>query len=187
MTRLPDAHLDDDALRLLAIEPAAGDAAVLAHLAMCGACQTRAGAAQRELATLRTEATAATDAAFSAADLVRQQRSILARISRGPRGARVLRFPMHTGPVAPPADRRWLAVAAAAGLVVGLLAGQLPHLGESPQIVGSPTARVSVPTARPDGLLEDTLLSEVEAALDPDPSPELRALDALTPVHYEIR
>ena len=53
--------------------------------------------------------------------------------------------------------------------------GQLPP-GPSPRAAG------------PEGLaIEDTLLSEVEAALDPDPSPELRALDALTPVHYEIR
>jgi hypothetical protein len=187
MTRPLDVHLDDDTLRLLAIEPAAGDAAATGHLAACAACQTRAVGAQRELEALRAEATAATDAAFSPADLARQQRAIAARLSRGHRVARVLRFPIHGIPASPPADRRWLAAAAAAGLVVGVLAGQLPHLGGSPQIVGPPSARAVAPAARPDGLLEDTLLSEVEAALDPDPSPELRALDALTPVHYEIR
>ena len=91
------------------------------------------------------------------------------------------------------ADRRWLAVAAAAGLVLGVLAGQLPHLRRLPARRDGPVAgpghrAAEVVGRATDGRpLEDTLLSEVEAALDPDARPELRALDALTPVHYEIR
>ena len=188
MKRPLEAHVDDDTLRLLALDPGAADAAGAAHLAACERCQGRAATAARELENFRADATALTDETFSAADLARQQRSILARLGRGHRIARVLPFPGHPGPLAARPDRRWLAVAAAAGLVLGVLAGQLPHLGGSPQPDGLTTARAIAPAAGPEGLaIEDTLLSEVEAALDPDPSPELRALDALTPVHYEIR
>jgi hypothetical protein len=91
------------------------------------------------------------------------------------------------------ADRRWLAGAAAAGLVLGALAGQLPHLGRTvrPDAVPGPPAVAAAPpvvAVRADTRpLEDTLLSEVDEALDADARPALRALDALTPVHYEIR
>ncbi len=87
------------------------------------------------------------------------------------------------------ADRRWLAAAAAAGLVLGALAGQLPHLvGPESESASTRTAVPAVVATRADARpLEDTLLSEVEEALDTGARPELRALDALTPVHYEIR
>lgn len=188
MRRLLDRHVDDTTLRLLALDPGAVTGPVASHLRDCRRCQARAADATRQLDGARTDAHAEADAAFSGADLDRQRRSILARIARGHRSARVLPFPGHE-PVAAPhrADRRWLAAAAAAGLVLGALAGQLPHL-VAPE---SATARATVPavvaTRADTRPLEDTLLSEVEEALDTGARPELRALDALTPVHYEIR
>lgn len=186
--RLFDRHVDDTTLRLMALDPAAAPAAATTHLHGCTRCQGRATAARRGLDTAKVDADATADAAFSAADLDRQRRAILARIARGHRSARVLPFPGHeSANPSPPADRRWLAAAAAAGLVLGALAGQLPHLNAP----GTPDARDDAPavvSARAETRpLEDTLLSEVEAALDTEARPELQALDALTPVHYEIR
>jgi hypothetical protein len=183
-----DRHVDDTTLHLIVLDPGAVPVATASHLHGCARCQARAGEARRRLDASRAAAGAAADAAFSAADLERQRRAILGRILRGHRPARVLAFPGHesTG-LRPPADRRWLVAAAAAGLVLGALAGQLPHLGTAtvPAARGDAPAVVS---ARADTRpLEDTLLSEVDAALDPAARPELRALDALTPVHYEIR
>ena len=194
MRRLLDRHLDDTTLRNLAFDAGAMSDAAAAHLSGCSRCQARAAAASRALDAVRSEAHAAADAAFSAADLDRQQRAIAARIARGHRAARVLTFPGHDSGLAPHrADRRWLAGAAAAGLILGALAGQLPHLGDAVRpdpgpgtaaSVAAPAVVAALTDTRP---LEDTLLSEVEAALDADARPELRALDALTPVHYEMR
>jgi hypothetical protein len=190
--RLIDAHLDETTLRALAFDPGVTSEAAAAHLSDCARCQSRAAAAERALDGLRADAHAAADAAFSAADLDRQQRAIAARIARTHRAARVLPFPGHdVALTARPADRRWLAAAAAAGLVLGALAGQLPHLGNgvpADEAAGAAGAAPAVVAARVETRpLEDTLLSEVEAALDTEARPELRALDALTPVHYEIR
>ncbi len=194
MSRWFAAHLDETTLHLLALDPDGADAAATTHLAACVRCQSRAAATARGLDGLRGDARAAADLAFSAADLERQRRTIAARIVRGHRAARVLVFPRHEpGLPSRRADRRWLAAAAAAGLVLGALAGQLPHLrsplapagsaGAGPDL-GPPTVVAVRTDVRP---LEDTLLSEVEAALDTEARPALRALDALTPVHYEIR
>lgn len=193
MTPRPDPHLDDATLRLLAIDPAALDGRQSTHLAGCPRCHEAAARARRDAAALRAEATTAADVAFSPAALDRQRRSILARITRGQRSARVLAFPAPDVAISRHrADRRWLAAAAAAGLVLGALAGQLPHLGRGPaDQVTAPSAApppTAVVTARADSRpFDDTLLREVEAALAPGSRPELRALDALTPVHYEIR
>ncbi|MGE0122706.1 MAG: hypothetical protein AB7U25_07180 [Vicinamibacterales bacterium] len=191
--RPSDRHLDATTLRLLALDPVA-DSRAAAHLADCQRCRTAAERAERETAGLRAGATAVTDALFSSADLERQRRSILARIARGQRTARVLAFPAgdaDAGPARPRADRRWLAAAAAAGLIFGALAGQLPHLGQ-PAARGPAERQAASPPAVEDVRaggrpVDDTLLSEVEAALAPGSRPELRALDALTPVHYEMR
>ena len=194
MRRLLDSHLDDTTLRTLAFDAGVMSDAAAAHLSGCPRCQVRAATVHRALDAVRTEAHAAADAAFSAADFDRQQRAIAARIARSHRAARVLPFPGHESGLAPHrADRRWLAVAAAAGLVLGALAGQLPHWSDAVRPIHGPgvaasAAAPAVVAARADTRpLEDTLLSEVDAALDADARPELRALDALTPVHYEMR
>jgi hypothetical protein len=189
--RLFGRHVDDDTLRALAIDPGSIAPRAARHVATCETCRHRAAAAGRGLHAHRAEAAASADALFTAGDLERQRRTILARIARAQRPARVLPFPRHDAALPPVrADRRWLAAAAAAGLILGAVVGQLPHWGaesslaDAPRPVATAPQMAAAPEARP---LEDTLLSEVEAALDPDARRELRALDALTPVHYEMR
>ena len=177
MRRPLDAHLDDD------------------HAAHAGArCRRRADARRRgapgrvralpgpRRRPRRARSTtsvptprAPTDATFSAADLgPPAARDPRPHRPRPPRSARVLRFPGHDpGPLAARPDRRWLAVAAAAGLVLGVLAGQLPHLRRLAAAPTGPTRRDAPSPAASAGAraswpLEDTLLSEVEAALDAD-------------------
>lgn len=183
-----DSHLDDATLRALALDAEGAAAETTAHLAACGRCQAAADAARRTLDSARADADAAVDAVFSAADLERQRRSVLARVMRGHRSARVLAFPgPDPGVARPHADRRWLAAAAAAGLVLGALAGQVPHLRTAATPAETAPASSAVTARAETHPFDDTLLSEVEAALAPGTRPELRALDALTPVHYEIR
>jgi len=135
------------------------------------------------------------DAAF---DL--QRHAILERVLERRDGGRVLTFPPRE-PRAVRRDRpavRWLAAAAVAGLLIGMLAGQRLH-----PVLSSPTSglfgashesavrRASRPAAaRPsvagaDPVLvrahDEVFLSEMEAALNNRGIPELRALDDLTP------
>ncbi len=164
------------------------DPRVSAHLVSCPKCRLERDRIATLLSDTRDGLDAAIDAEFGPVELERQQHAILHRIARGGGGARLLRFP-HDSDRPQPAPRvntRWLIAAAAAGLLIGGAAGQLPHLltaarDAAPAVV--PVAAMPAANWRTD----DTLLSEVEAALDRDTRGEFDALDALTPIHYETR
>jgi hypothetical protein len=107
----------------------------------------------------------------------------LRRLEALERPARVIAFPKYAQPVSTTRSgpQRWIAAAAAAGLIVGLGAGELldirtPRLRPSPTVVGEPVARSNVQPVSlnsDDALLYDADLSpRVEA---------LQALDAITP------
>ena len=112
--------------------------------------------------------------------------------------ARVLPFPVRETVVRRPARPvRWVAAAAAAGLLVGLVAGRGfdRRLASGPSSVGSaPSAALrAAPAAEPrpqgargapalaDLLAGEPLLVEIEAALASPRVAELQAIDALTP------
>jgi hypothetical protein len=91
-----------------------------------------------------------------------------------------------------PISRRWVSVAAAAGLIIGLATGQLLHLApwESRlhsagqlQIAPSRTAvgPVLIQNAAVATFADDGLLDEIDEAMQLRGAPNLRALDALTP------
>ncbi|MEZ5420209.1 MAG: hypothetical protein R2708_23110 [Vicinamibacterales bacterium] len=185
--RLFRRHLDDPSLAQSLVDRI--DAHDAAHLESCRTCQRRRARLDRRFRSLRTAATAAADAAFPADALERQRASILDRIAR--RGERrVLAFPGHAGapapgPVATP-DRRWVMAAAAAGLLLGVAVGQLPHRLSSPPaapvMAKAPAAPAPAAVRR-----DDTLLSDVEELLTLEVRPEFGALDGLTPIAYETR
>lgn len=187
-------HLDAASLGL-AVLGDSPDPRVDAHLGSCARCRRERDRVAALLHDAWDEADAQIDAAFGPAELEQQRHAIMQRIARTGGVARVLRFPHGSddrGLPAPRVDTRWLAAAAAAGLLIGVAAGQLPHLysGRPPMQVATGVARSAVPAvppAAPDWRADDTLLSEVDAALASDTRPELEALDALTPVHYETR
>ena len=86
------------------------------------------------MSTEREDAMAAADAAFPESRLRAQRSSILARLEQARAGSRVLDFPTVPATRTWMARRdrpamRWLAGAAAAGLLVGLGAGQAVFTG----------------------------------------------------------
>ena len=162
------------------------------HVEHCGECRTRHESLHALLADAATAATADADVAFSTERLTRQHDRIMERVEQVSRVGRVISFPAAFGRVTPPSaasGSRWIAAAAAAGLVVGLLGGHLTHDLRVQPGVGmagrTPTARaVIVPVAQP---AEDDLLDQVEVAFEGRGPSALRPLDALTPVAWDVR
>ncbi|HUU35025.1 MAG TPA: hypothetical protein VMW48_13255 [Vicinamibacterales bacterium] len=184
-------HLDAAALGAAVLGDTV-DPRVDAHLGSCARCRREHDRIAAILNQARAGADEAVDAAFAPADLDRQREAILHRIARTGGIARVLRFPngLDDRPLqSPPAQMRWLLAAAAAGLIIGVAAGQVPHLYNAARRAPATAeaGRSAPPAQDADWSLDDTLLSEVDAALDSRSRPELGALDALTPVHYETR
>jgi hypothetical protein len=194
-------HLSDERLIELSI---AGEAANEvtgragdAHLAVCPECQTR----RIDLTALLDEvggvAAAAADVQFSDERLARQQSRILQRIEQDGRPGRLIAFPAGH-PQDPllvrsrPASR-WVAMAAAAGLVVGLLTGQLipatqvstPAGAPAPRMVANESGSGLALRAVSTTLSDDEFLGQVEAAGIAGPA-ALRSLDALTPRAWEV-
>lgn len=134
-------------------DPAATSAA--RHLARCAPCRRRAGELRAFLDTLADAAGASFDDAFPPDRLRAQRARIDRRLARAvgkTEPARVLAFPFgrtRRHPTGRTRGRR--ALTAAAGLVLGLVAGQLAHLprdsapapgaaGEPPRAGGGPAA-----------------------------------------------
>jgi len=152
---------------------------------------TTGDALEASLTQYRAAACAEADAHFDDRALEAQRHKILARLAHLGHPAKVIRFP-KAGAVDATAgnlNRRWISVAAAAGLIIGLLGGQLVHLvpqAQAPRRV-SPIAS-AMPPSTPSGPVflpvsasaDDGLLGEVEIVMQARTASELRALDELT-------
>ena len=179
----------------------AEDQLALAHMADCDQCAAR-------FATLVTNADALRDAARTAADVVfddamldAQRTRILDRLAHLGQAARVLAFPRRPREATMPVSsnsRRWISVAAAAGLIIGLVAGQMIHFlptGTVPlrndsismQAVERSTRPGIVPASASFAMLsDDELMEEVERAIEARRAPSLRAIDAFTPTAGDL-
>jgi hypothetical protein len=167
------------------------------HLGACGACETRRAGIAHMLEELAVASREDADAAFPADRLARQQLRILQRVEHEGRPARVIAFPAapHETPAGViartrPASR-WIAAAAVAGLLVGVLAGRM---GEQGRALGAPervTARSVAPAAgiRTVGttISDEELLGQIERASEGRGGASLRALDDLTPRAWDVR
>ena len=142
----------------------------------------------------RAAAHAEADAHFDDRALEAQRHKILARLANLGHPAKVIRFPVHAPVEAPvaPVNRRWISVAAAAGLIIGLLGGQVVHLVPQQTRRLSPMASSIAPSAssvtsyapaRISLPQDDGLLGEVDFAVQLRSASELRTLDELTPFH----
>ena len=153
---------------------------------------TEAGALEASLEKYRAAACAEADAHFDDHALETQRHKILARVAHLGQPAKVIRFPK-----APQGDlpiggvnRRWISVAAAAGLIIGLLGGQLVHLVPQPTrrlapmaTSSAPSAAVSSPGFVPVSVpVDDGFLDEIELVMQVRSASELRALDEFTPL-----
>jgi hypothetical protein len=152
---------------------------------------------QNERAALeayRAASCAEADAHFDDRALDAQRHKILARLAHLGQTAKVIRFP-KTPQVDVPAsrvNRRWISVAAAAGLLIGLLGGQLVHIVPQPTRRLGPMANSIAPSApsRPAFVpasfpADDGLLEQIDLAMQIRSAPELRVLDEITPLHEQ--
>jgi hypothetical protein len=190
-------HLDDDELAGIWSEAAAsGGPATDAHLTSCAQCRTRYAAFSSWLDGLRDEARGESDEAFPAERLAAQQAQVFRRLEAMERPARVIAFPRFGRPATATQGnaQRWVAAAAAAGLVIGLAAGQFLDLrnalaGRSVQQQPDITARLSPPpsaarlpatvSAAPGS--EEALLYGEDVPASLIPVSALQPMDAITP------
>jgi hypothetical protein len=186
-------HLTDERLIELSLSGEHAGAHTDGHLAVCAECQTRSLDLTGLLAEVSGVAVAAADAHFSDEHLARQQSRILQRIEQDGRPGRLITFPAGH-PQEPllarsrPANR-WVAAAAVAGLVVGLLTGQLIPTGQgrvsTPRMVANESGGAVALRAVSTSLSDDEFLGQVEAAGSAGPA-ALRPLDTLTPRAWEV-
>jgi hypothetical protein len=187
-------HLSDDRLIEVCLQHAAG-VTEQRHLASCDACRQRRLRLARLLDDTATVAAAEADALFTDERLARQRAHILQRVEQESRQGQLISFPAGHG-ASPmrlrvrPASR-WIAGAAAAGLLIGMLAGHLAHdFTAAPRVPPSQTAVVTTPTARFQAvsttLSEEEFLGRLEIATEGTGGSALRALDDLTPLVWEV-
>jgi hypothetical protein len=189
------AHLDDAGLAAIWTDgTTSGVRRAHPHLASCPACRARFAELSAWLADVQTDAITEADGHFSAERLAAQQALIFRRLEAAERPARVIAFPRFAQPLTSRTSNasRWIAAAAAAGLIVGVGVGQLMDLRHpfTPQIARTTTtqARAAAPVAALGGDIrpavsdtrDEAFLSELDASLS-RAVPELRALDAFTP------
>ena len=150
---------------------------------------------QNEIAALeayRAAACAEADAHFDDRALEAQRHKILARLAHLGHPAKVIRFPKAPHGELPMGgvNRRWISVAAAAGLIIGLLGGQVVHLVPQQTRRLAPMATSIAPSAPASGPVfapvsvpvDDGLLDEIELVMQVRSASELRALDEFTPL-----
>jgi hypothetical protein len=194
---IPNRHLDDAALAEIWTSETGPGASpgTNPHLLGCAECRRRYDDLCAWLEGVRGEALEEADAAFPAERLAAQQAQIFRRLEASERPARVIAFPRFAQPLSAggPLVNRWITVAAAAGLVIGVALGQWMDLrhrfgAQPPQVVEEVVA-TSQRHPQPDvrlqtvnAISDEALLSELEASLSMQPSAgPLRALDTITP------
>ena len=143
------------------------------------------------LEAYRAAACAEADAHFDERVLEAQRHKILDRLAHLGHPAKVIRFPKapHGDLPIGGVNRRWISVAAAAGLIIGLVGGQLVNLGPTQARRLAPMATSSAPSAPSPGpafvpvstTADDGLLGEIELVMQVRAAGELRALDDFTP------
>jgi len=195
-------HPADD--RLIAVyfgdeaDSADGRRSVRQHLHGCEACTWRYTELTAPLERLRQDAASEADEVFTPARLDRQLSGILDRLEGAAAEPKVIPFPSSSVRL----DRvflrrplgRWIAAAAAAGLLIGVMAGRLLEFGTSRTAQPAPTVRVAagaVISAPPNAFIESGLpssvemdeiaFSEIDQAVQTQRIAALSALDELTP------
>jgi hypothetical protein len=190
-----DPHVSDDMLaEIWSTAVAEGRTASHPHLSSCAACRSKYAAFTRWLDDLRDDARAEADEAMSPERLTAQQAHILRRLEALERPARVIAFPKAARPAIATgrAGQRWVATAAAAGLVIGIAAGQLVDLRRALQPASQPARNIVADGAplRPATVLplnnvvridEAFLYGDIEASARNVSDNSLRAIDEFTP------
>jgi len=192
-------HLDDAALAAIWTDAAAaGGQPTHPHLQACAGCRSRFASFASWLTDLREDAAGQVDELFPPERLAAQHAQIFRRLEAAERPARIIAFPKFAQPLTSRTSNgsRWIAAAAAAGLIVGVGVGQMMDIRRSlggPAASAGPGSPAYVQLAnnqRPDrpelrtisaNGREEAFLSEVDVTLSRPAVPELRALDEFTP------
>lgn len=186
-------HLSEHALRSAWL-----DGRLPAHLESCAACRRRYADLVALVDAQREAAIDEADAVFTPERLAAQKAHVLRRLGNLAQPVRVLPFPSSRRhrPIVGRAGRRWVAMAAAAGLLIGLATGLLVNVhplgpGRTATFgrgsTGQPVARATdvaatrLRAAQERGQSDEVFLGELEAALGAPHVEELQAIDALTP------
>jgi len=197
MTQL---HLSDDRL----IEVCLLEAASIAeqeHLGACARCDARRARLRTLLDDVSGAAVTEADAAFPPDRLARQQARILSQLQHDGRPGRLIAFPAghaHEATVSRTRpSTRWIAAAAVAGLVIGVLAGRFGHdysFGRPGGTRIAVTRSADAPELRTGAILEistavseEEFFSQIEIAIDGPAAAALQPLDDLTPLPWEVR
>jgi hypothetical protein len=190
-------HLDDAAFadlwadRLTLGSEAESGRPVATHLRACADCRARYAAFSIWLETMRADAYAEAEVACSAERLTSQQAQISRRLEGLEHPAKVIAFPKFARPMsaAPTGRQRWVAAAAAAGLIVGVGLGQVLEFRGTSSVVGPDTRSQPPQQIAARGTLvpvsqisDETFLYEQEVAPSQVRVPEsLQYLNAITP------
>ena len=195
-------HPADD--RLIAVyfddEEASGDdrRTVRQHLHGCETCTWRYTELTAPLERLRRDAASEADEVFTPARLDAQCTTILDRLEDRAHASRVVPFPAASTRLARPVIHRplmrWVAAAAAAGLLVGVMAGRMLEFGRlRPVPSASSATRIAPPSLSAPRLIsaspvatdavetDDAMITEIEAAARSQRIAALAALDQMTP------
>ena len=191
-------HLDDDDCADVwsarhALDAAESDRPAERHLQTCSDCRERYGAFAAWLDTIRSDAHAEADETFTRDRLGLQQTQILRRLESLEHPARVIAFPRFARPIAaqPGGRRRWIAAAAAVGLITGVGLGQLfeisrhgrqpePFVQARPAVPPTEPAARTVQPASADS--DETFMYEPEITSSQARVPDsLQYLNAITP------
>jgi hypothetical protein len=181
------------------------DGAHPAHLDACEACRTRLADLTSWLDAVRQDAVGAADEVFTPERLDAQASHVRRRLENLSQPVRVLTFPAprRSTPLVGRAGRRWVAMAAAAGLLIGLAAGLtvnvhpfgsdfVPRASVGRTAAGHrPTPALPTALANPRTIAErrqsdDAFLNEAASAFGSPHVEELQAIDAMTPRVREI-
>jgi len=197
-------HLSDDRLFEVCLIDAPSTAEQQ-HLGTCARCDGRLVRLQSLLDDVSGAAAAEADAAFPPERLARQHARILSQLQHDGRPARVIAFPAgqaHESMVSRTRpSTRWIAAAAVAGLVIGLVAGRFGHdsslrrPGAAPVMVARASDAQELVAAGGTGSIrevstavsDEEFLSQIEIAIDGPAAAALQPLDDLTPRAWEVR
>jgi hypothetical protein len=190
-------HLTDDAFAdLWSAAAASGEPVADPHLAACAQCRTRYSAFTGWLDRIHDDAVGEADEAFPAERLAAQQAQVMRRLEALERPARVIAFPRFARPVTSTQGhaQRWVAAAAAAGLIIGLAAGQLVDVRRmfTPARIVATQQNARLTTTQPVGapsvvpaslssVSDETLFFGGDPARTTDRLPMLQAMDDITP------
>ena len=186
-------HLDDRAIAALwADATLAGGQLAHPHLRSCAPCRGRVAAFTEWLDRVRTDANAEADEAFPVERLAAQHAQIFRRIEAAERPARVIAFPRFARPIASSTShaRRWIAGAAAAGLLVGVGVGQFMDLRYPVRRDITRSADIAQ-APRPDrggsiqpvslSITDEELMSRIDDLSSPKMPDSLLVFDSMTP------